>query len=286
LRLTCEPSDFLRAKIVISQPVGLKVDRMEETLKFHDRQGHGIAAILSTPDGPTPGLVVLCHGFLSGKNSTTNRTLTRLLNDRGLATFRFDFFGQGESDGPFEDLTTTLAIQQAEAALELVTARGYGRIGLVGSSFGGLVAILTTAQRREVDCLALKCPVVDFSEELRLKFGHQELARWKATDTIPNIMGGPERIRLRYAFYEDSLGRIAYEPAERITVPTLIVQGEQDDCVPLHQSRRLYEMLGGLKRLDLLPEADHQFTRGEDFRQMTSSISEWLVAHLLYKAKA
>jgi len=259
---------------------------MEETLKFHDRQGHGIAAILSTPDGPTPGLVVLCHGFLSGKNSTTNRTLTRLLNDRGLATFRFDFFGQGESDGPFEDLTTTLAIQQAEAALELVTARGYGRIGLVGSSFGGLVAILTTAQRREVDCLALKCPVVDFSEELRLKFGHQELARWKATDTIPNIMGGPERIRLRYAFYEDSLGRIAYEPAERITVPTLIVQGEQDDCVPLHQSRRLYEMLGGLKRLDLLPEADHQFTRGEDFRQMTSSISEWLVAHLLYKAKA
>jgi len=256
---------------------------MEEALTFHDRHGHVIAAMLATPDGPTTCLAVLCHGFLSGKNSTTNRTLTRLLNERGLATFRFDFFGQGDSDGPFEEITTTLAVHQTEAALDLVTARGYDRIGLVGSSFGGLVAILTAAQRRDLACLALKCPVVDFAEELRLKFGPEELARWQATDTIPNIMGGPDRVRLRYGFYEDCLRQIAYGPAERITVPTLIVQGEQDECVPLHQSRRLRDALGGPKRLELLPGANHQFTRGEDFLQMTTSISDWLVTHLPVK---
>ena len=253
---------------------------MEEPLTFHDSHGHRIAAILSTPDKLTTQLAVLCHGFLSSKNSTTNKTLTRLLNERGLATFRFDFFGQGDSDGPFEELTTTLAVHQTETALGLVTARGYDRIGLVGSSFGGLVSILTAAQRQDIACVALKCPVVDFAEELRLTFGLEELARWKATDTIPNIMGGPDRVRLRYAFYEDCLGQIAYGPAERITVPTLIVQGEKDECVPLHQSRRLRDALGGEKRLDLLPEADHQFTRREDFHQMTTSISEWLFTHL------
>ncbi len=253
---------------------------MEETLTFHDRQGHGIAAILSAPDVPTTRLAVLCHGFLSGKNSTTNRTLTRLLNERGLATFRFDFFGQGESDGPFEELTTTLAVHQADTALNLATARGYDRIGLVGSSFGGLVAILTAARRRDIACIALKCPVVDFAEELLLTFGLEELARWKTTDTIPNIMEGPDRVRLRYAFYEDCLEQIAYGPAERITAPTLIVQGEKDECVPLHQSRRLHDALGGPKKLVLLPDADHQFTREEDFHRMTTSISDWLVTHL------
>ena len=257
---------------------------MEETLTFHDSHGHGIAAILSTPDEATTRLAVLCHGFLSGKNSTTNKTLTRLLNEQGIATFRFDFFGQGDSDGPFEKLTTTLAVQQTQAALDLVTARGYDRIGLVGSSFGGLVAILTAAQRRDIACLALKCPVVDFAEELRLTFGPEELARWQATDTIPNIMGGPDRVRLRYGFYEDCLRQIAYGTAEQITVPTLIVQGEQDECVPLHQSRRLRDALGGPKRLELLPGADHQFTRGEDFRQMTTWISDWLGTHLTAKA--
>lgn len=259
---------------------------MEEALTFHDRNGHGIAVILSAPDRPTTSLAVLCHGFLSNKNSTTNKTLTRLLNEQGLATFRFDFFGQGDSDGPFEKLTTTLALQQAEAALDLVSARGYDRIGLVGSSFGGLVAILTAARRRDIACLALKCPVVDFAEELRLTFGLDELAQWQILNTIPNIMGGPDRVRLRYGFYEDCLGQIAYEPAERISIPTVIVQGEQDECVPLHQSRRLYDALRGPKRLDLLPNADHQFTRGEDFHQMTTSISDWLVAHLTVKREA
>ena len=253
---------------------------MEEALTFHDRHGHRIAAILSTPDGPTTRLALLCHGFLSSKNSTTNKALSRLLHEQGIATFRFDFFGQGESDGPFEELTTTLAVHQAQAAFDLVTARGYDRIGLVGSSFGGLVAILTAAQRRHIACLALKCPVVDFAEELRLEFGPIELARWEAMDSIPNIMGGQDRIRLKYEFYKDSLEQIAYGPAEHITAPTLIVQGEQDECVPLHQSRRLYASLGGVKRLELLPDADHQFTRGEDFHQMTTWISEWLVTHL------
>jgi uncharacterized protein len=259
---------------------------VEEALTFHDRHGHAIAAILTTPDRPTTSLALLCHGFLSNKNSTTNKTLTRLLNEQGLATFRFDFFGQGDSEGPFEDITTTLAVHQAEAALDLVTARGYDRIGLVGSSFGGLVAILTAARRRDLACLALKCPVVDFAEELRLTFGLEALAQWRATDTIPNIMGGADRVRLKYDFYEDCLEQIAYGPAERISIPTLIVQGERDECVPLHQSKRLYDALKGPKRLALLPEADHQFTRGEDFHQMTTSISDWIVTHLTVKREA
>jgi dienelactone hydrolase len=34
-------------------------------------------------------------------------------------------------------------VHQVHAALDLVTSRGYDRIGLVGSSFGGLAAIKT-----------------------------------------------------------------------------------------------------------------------------------------------
>jgi pimeloyl-ACP methyl ester carboxylesterase len=148
-------------------------------------------------------------------------------------------------------------------------------------AFGGLVSILTAAQRQDIACLALKCPVVDFAEELRLEFGPDELARWQVTDTIPNLMGGPERIRLKYGLYEDSLQQVAYGPAAQIVAPTLIVQGACDELVPLHQSRRLLDALRGPKRLDLLPQADHQFTRGEDFRTMTTAMTDWLVRYLV-----
>ena len=253
---------------------------MEQALTFQDEWGHRVSAILSPPDQPAQAIAILCHGFLSNKNSTTNKTLTRLLNVRGIATFRFDFFGQGESDGLFEEITTSLAAGQAMAAIQSVLASGYKTIGLVGSSFGGLVSILTTAQRQDIACLALKCPVVDFAEELRLEFGPDEMARWKETNTIPNLLGGSARIRLKYRLYEDCLHQAAYDPAKMIAAPTLIVQGQKDELVPLHQSQKLFDLLRGPKRMDLLPEADHQFTRAEDFHAMTTSITEWLVTYL------
>jgi pimeloyl-ACP methyl ester carboxylesterase len=160
----------------------------------------------------------------------------------------------------------------------------------VGSSFGGLVSILAASSwpdyraiREDVpplSCLALKCPVVDFAEELRLEFGSDGMTRWKTTDTIPNILGGTGRIHLRYALYEDSVELVAYEPARKIDVPTLIVQGDRDELVPLHQSRGLADSLAGVIRLELLPGADHQFTRAEDFRTMTSLLVEWITGYL------
>jgi pimeloyl-ACP methyl ester carboxylesterase len=253
---------------------------VEFSFPFIDPSSRRVASILTTPDRDTDHIAVLCHGFLSGKNSSTNKTLTRLLIERGIATFRFDFFGHGESDGPFEQITNTLAVNQVQAALDLVKQKGYRRIGLMGSSFGGLVATLTAAHRTDLACLALKCPVVDFAEELRLEFGEAEMVQWKATDTVPNIMGGPNRVALRYAFYEDCLRRIAYEPARSIAAPTIIVQGDHDEHVPLHQSQRLYEALQVKKRMEVLPGADHQFTKGEDFTRMTNVIADWLTSYL------
>ena len=253
---------------------------MEERFSFLDPHGHRVAAILTVPNGGTDKISILCHGFLSSKTSSTNNALTRMLIDQGIAIFRFDFFGQGESEGPFDQITVSLAVEQAHTAIDLMREHGYRRIGLMGSSFGGLVSILTASQRTDLACLALKCPVVDFAEELRLEFGDVGMAQWKATDTIPNIMGGLDRITLHYGFYEDALRQIAYDPARSITAPTVIVQGDCDEHVPLHQSRRLYEALRVQKHLELLPGADHQFTKGPDFTRMTHVIADWLIQHL------
>ncbi|MDE3020001.1 MAG: alpha/beta hydrolase [Nitrospirota bacterium] len=256
---------------------------MEHTLTFQDRAGHRVAAVLATPDRPTDLAVVLLHGFLSNKNSTTNKTLTRAFLEQGFATFRFDFFGQGESEGPFERITVTTALDQAQAAIALVASRGYRRIGLIGSSFGGLIALLAAAEpanRTPLASLALKCPVPDFEEMLRLEFGPEGIVEWKRTGTIPNVTGGGERVPLHYAFYEDCGRYRGYDAAKTIAVPTLIVQGDQDEFVPLHQSRRLLDALPEPKRLDILPGADHGFSKAEDFRAMAGKLVEWTVTHV------
>lgn len=267
---------------------------MEQALTFKDPGHRAVSAVLSTPDAPTSRIVVLCHGFLSSKHSTTNKTLTRLLAGHGLAALRFDFFGHGESEGPFEHITVGLAVSQALAALDLVAARGYRRVGLMGSSFGGLVAIHAAARWRRpqdgvkdhgpgepegVACLALKCPVVDFAEELELELGQSGMAEWRRTNTVPNFAGGAGRIKLSFDFYRDAQQHIAYAAAPGIRAPTAIVQGDRDELIPLHQSRRFFDALKVEKVLHLVEGADHQFSRREDFTRMTSLLSEWVVAH-------
>lgn len=256
---------------------------MEHPFTFQDRAGHTVSAVLAAPAQPTDLVVVLLHGFLSNKNSTTNKTLARALLEQHIATLRFDFFGQGESEGPFERITITTALDQATSALELAASKGYRRIGLIGSSFGGLIALLAAADaahRTRLAGLALKCPVPDFEEMLRLEFGPEGIVEWKRTGTIPNVTGGGERVPLHYAFYEDCARYRGYDAAQSVTVPTLIVQGDQDEFVPIHQSRRLLEALRPPKRLDILPGADHGFTKAEDFRAMTTKLIEWTVTHL------
>lgn len=253
---------------------------IEQALTFRDPAGHLVSAILATPETPTDRLVVLCHGFLSNKNSRTNKVLTPRLVEQGIATFRFDFFGQGESEGPFERITVGLAVGQALTALDLVASKGYSRIGLVGSSFGGLVAILASARKTTLTCLGLKCPVPDFEEMLLLEFGQEGIDEWKRTGTIPDVTGGPDRVKLHFAFFEDCVTYKGYDAAKSITVPTLIVQGDKDEYVPLHQSQRLLETLAGEKCLHVLPGADHGFTTEEDFRTMTTLLVDWMTSRL------
>jgi pimeloyl-ACP methyl ester carboxylesterase len=253
---------------------------LEESMVFSDDAGNRISGILATPAGGTDRVAVLCHGFLSTKNSATNKALTAMLLPQGIATFRFDFFGHGESDGLFERLTVGTAVQQTREALAFVASRGYRKIGLVGSSFGGLVAILAAAGYGEVACLALKCPVSDFPEMLREEFGPQGMREWQATNTIPNVTGGQGRIRLAFSFYEDCTHHLAYRAAKAIAAPTLIVHGEADEYVPVAQSLRLQESLAGKTTCVVLPGADHHFSQPAHFREMITHIGGWIGNYL------
>jgi pimeloyl-ACP methyl ester carboxylesterase len=256
----------------------------EHPLIFTDPAGRKIAGVLSTPAATTERLVVLCHGFLSHKNSGTNQALTAALLSCGIATFRFDFFGHAESEGPLERVTVTIALEQALAALDLVRGKDFRRLGLIGSSFGGLVALLAAAEcgrrHRPLACLGLKCPVADFPEQLELELGLDGMAQWKATDTVPDFRGGPGRIKLDYAFYTDSARHSGYTAAKAITAPTVIVQGDKDELIPLHQCRGLMDALQTDKRLELLPGADHRFTKPEDFERMIRLLAEWMMRYL------
>jgi|GEM_PF-224923 len=272
---------YLRAfplTTIISIAQNFFMDAKQTILSLEHHFGH-TSAILTEPPEETTSIVILCHGFLSNKNSRTNLRLTELLGPKGLSTLGFDWFGMGDSSGKLADITIGTCQAQLESVITDIKKRGYQHIGLIGSSFGGLLAILGGAEHPEFFAVGLKCPVPDFPEMLELEFGQEGLSAWKKTNTIPNVTGGQGRMALNFEFFQECSQFNAYAQAKKIKTPCLIVHGEQDELVPLHQIHQLTESLAGEKKLLLLPEANHHFGRPEDFRTMSVALKDWMVTH-------
>ncbi|KAJ4851138.1 hypothetical protein Tsubulata_003220 [Turnera subulata] len=62
---------------------------------------HGEKLVGLLHDTGSEDVIVLCHGFRSTKNTTTVMNLAVALEKEGISAFRFDFSGNGESEGSF-----------------------------------------------------------------------------------------------------------------------------------------------------------------------------------------
>jgi alpha/beta superfamily hydrolase len=131
-----------------------------------------LEAALHVPDAtPAPGVVV-CHPHpLQGGDMDNNVVIAACdaLVSRGVAALRFNFRGAGASEGEFDDgdgeRDDARAALKHLAALPEIDAK---RLGLIGYSFGGLVAaeVASGALRG----LALVSPPVAFGD-LRIAWG-------------------------------------------------------------------------------------------------------------------
>ncbi|MFH0811118.1 MAG: alpha/beta fold hydrolase [Pseudomonadota bacterium] len=108
---------------------------------------------------PQVPAVIFSHGWGSGKASPRNRIIAGALAEAGIAAFRIDFTGHGESGG--SEIQSTLGQQVADlsAAVDhLATHFGLTCLGLAGSSSGGLAALRVASREPRLAALVLREP--------------------------------------------------------------------------------------------------------------------------------
>ena len=136
---------------------------MVKLIEIKNRKNKILRGVLTLPDNIENPLIVLnLHGFggsMSGyKYAHTH--LSRVLESNGFGCARFDFYGCGESDGEFEEMTFTGLIEDAIdmynyiVDCKLTTA---DRIILSGHSMGGYVASCVAPKLQPIG-LILMCP--------------------------------------------------------------------------------------------------------------------------------
>jgi uncharacterized protein len=259
-----------------------KANLTARKLYFKNSKGDKLCGILSNPtnDISLP-IVILCHGFTTSKDNFTNKSLETILNKKNIATFRFDFFGHGESEGNFPQITVSEGVDDILKAIEFIKSLGYLKISLAGSSFGGITSIMAASKSSDLSVLALKSPGTNYKGMYLLSGKKEELARWKEKgwkDYISKSSGFKNT--LNYTFYEDAIKNDGYEAGKKIKIPTIIIHGDRDETVPVEQSIKLNKILSD-SQLEIIKGADHRYSNPEDFKKMLDLISNFIFEKFL-----
>lgn len=213
-----------------------------------------LGGVLHRPDptNPRPALVVL-HGWLpAGSNgaATVEARAQRYAADGyvALALAMRGWFPSGGADDC--GLRQPDDVVRAVEWLRALPGVQADRVGLVGFSQGGQVALLAAARDARVRAVAAVFPVTD-------------VARWKASTANADIPG-----------YVTSVcepgGITPRSPVTRATsiaAPVLLVHGDADTRVPTEQSVLMRDALtaaGRRVQLFLVPGAQHGFTAAEE----------------------
>ena len=88
---------------------------MEQQIKFDNPQGETLVGTLHQPEQKAVGGVVAGHCFTCSRHTGILRRMCKDLGDAGFMVLRFDFSGNGQSEGEFAQSTFTKQITEMKA---------------------------------------------------------------------------------------------------------------------------------------------------------------------------
>jgi dienelactone hydrolase len=206
--------------------------------------------------------------MFSSKDGVKHLALAEALAAHGVAVLRFDFAGAGESEGSLYDLSYSARMQDLDAALTFLASRGVSRFGLFGSSMGGAVAYLAAARDERVVAIATVAAV---GQPGRLAEARPDaVAAWHEQ----GYFDAPEG-RISRAFLDDSLAHDVCSAVSILRASILVVHGEEDTVVPPSDAHDIASAARHA-RLELVPGADHEFSRPVHLRPMIQGVARFL----------
>jgi dienelactone hydrolase len=231
--------------------------------------------------------IVICHGFKGFKNWGFFPVLAERLAEDGYVavTFNFSRNGIGSDMQNFTELdkfaqnTLSHELSDLQLLIDQIGEKKIGegfidteRIGLLGHSRGGGVALVQAAQTNKVNALVTWAAISTFQ-----RYDDGQMKQWQHNGYIEiENARTKQMLRLDRVILDDLLKNKSkldiLAAAQKIKIPTLVIHGDQDISVPVDEGRAIYENLGcEVKTLEIIEEADHTF----QINHPMNSISEY-----------
>lgn len=221
--------------------------------------------------------ILIIHGFAGGTYDEEKLANYLELN-RFYDVFQYTLPGHSKnfSKVKYEDW-----IKKSEEMMEFLINNGYKTIYLIGHSMGGVIATYLAGKYKEVRKLILCAPAFQYlSVEKDKKNIKQSFAH---TSSIVKTYGRDEIISRFIKLNPASLKEFSnlvlkyYDSPKSIYCPTLIIQGKNDDIVPISSSKYVFDNIQSeVKKIVYVNDLTHDTFKGKRANEVIKIIENFL----------
>ncbi|MDP2708854.1 MAG: alpha/beta fold hydrolase [bacterium] len=245
-----------------------------------NRKGKKIVVVVdAAPE--QKGLAFVMHGLGGFKEQPHIQALAQAFKDNNYTVVLFDATNSiGESDGKYEDATVTNYYADLEDVISWAKTQGWFKepFCLTGHSLGGFcIAHYAANHPPEVRAVAPISALI--SGELSIiAHGQEDIDNWRKTGwKIAPSLSRPGIVKkLKWSHMEDRLKYDLLKEADKLTMPVLLIVGENDESIPPEHQRLLYDKLPGKKELHIIKGAEHTFRDENSLREIREIMGRWV----------
>ena len=241
---------------------------------FTNSIGEKLSATLHRPSVPNGFGFVLGHCFTCSRHTRILIDLSNALTDLGFCVLRFDFSGNGQSEGRFEDSTYTKQIDEMISAVDFMKKNEADHVLIGGHSMGGMVSLFTAARQKDIaGVIALAVGSAPLHPD-RLLTGIQK-EQLITSGNVPFSSRGRNLVLTR-DFFDDAKQYDIQEMIAQITCPVLIVLAENDMVLDPITAKSVLSSENQNVDVFEVEGADHMFSSAEHRQIIIAHITQWI----------
>lgn len=254
---------------------------MSEKLFTQNRRSQKIATLLDLVPNQK-GLAFVMHGLGGFKEQLHMQAYAEAFLENGYSVVRFDTTNTfGESDGNYEDATTTNYYEDLEDVIGWAKTQPWYQepFCLAGHSLGGICTALYAENHPErVKAVAPTSTVVSGALSVETKKSRGEFEEWEKTGWLvkPSESKQGTVKRLKWSHMADRLKYDLMPNVSKLTMPVLLIVGELDDGTPPEHQKLLYDKLPGKKEMHVIKGAPHTFREEVHLAEIKQIMSDWV----------
>ena len=213
-------------------------------------------------------------GYASNMTGTKATALSQWCEENNYNFIRFDYSGNGKSEGNFEDGGIS---KWSSEATEVLKNFSNEKNIIIGSSMGGWISLIVSLRNLNlISGLIGIASAPDFvvgewnrlsdDQKTQIKNDGKIIINWDKYN---------DDYTITYKFLEDGMNNILLNSAINIDCPIRLLHGRLDQVVSYETSEKIIEKITSKnKKLTIIEDGDHSLSRESDLQILFDNIRE------------